>query len=309
VSNKSALQGQKKLTGDHPDVLLAELLSQQHGVVSRRHLRAIGMSDKAVRHRVAVKRLRRVGPSVYTADHRLTPRGRCLAAVLGCGKGALASHWWSAALLDLRRWPTGRIDVTVPRLCARSPADVRIHLTRALAPHDRIVIDGIPCTPVARTLVDLAAVATPVELERLVDQSVRLNLLDRNAIERHAGRPGIARLRKLVADLPDEAPPVNLELERRFLSIVRKAGLPLPVVNGYIGEHQVDFHWPAQKLAVETDGRASHANAVAFERDRRRDLDLESAGWHVLRFSWRQIVNQPERLVALLRIQLIRAVT
>jgi very-short-patch-repair endonuclease len=71
-------------------------------------------------------------------------------------------------------------------------------------------------------------------------------------------------------------------------------------VHGY----EVDFHWPAAKLIVETDGARTHATAIAFERDRQRDLDLKLAGWEVIRITWRQLRDQPERVVALLRAKL-----
>jgi very-short-patch-repair endonuclease len=76
--------------------------------------------------------------------------------------------------------------------------------------------------------------------------------------------------------------------------------LPLPVVNAIVAGHEVDFHWPAYRLVVETDGGGTHTTAIAFERDRRRDLHLELAGWHVIRLSWRQVLEQPESVIALL---------
>jgi very-short-patch-repair endonuclease len=76
------------------------------------------------------------------------------------------------------------------------------------------------------------------------------------------------------------------------------------VVNGLVAGHEVDFHWPAQRLVVETDGRATHGHALAFHEDRRRDFDLELAGWHVLRVTWRQVVDEPGRVTRLLRSRL-----
>ena len=81
--------------------------------------------------------------------------------------------------------------------------------------------------------------------------------------------------------------------------------MPLPVVNGRIGQYEVDFHWPEHMLVVETDGGAFHDDPVALRRDRRRDLDLELAGRHVLRFGWHDVVNDTDRVVALLRRRLV----
>ena len=100
---------------------------------------------------------------------------------------------------------------------------------------------------------------------------------------------------------PTTSPPVRSELERRFLELVRRGRHPSPVVNARIAGHEVDFHWPAQRLIVETDGRATHDTATAFEHDRARDLDLHLAGWQVVRLTWSQVTRQPYRVAALLR--------
>ena len=124
------------------------------------------------------------------------------------------------------------------------------------------------------------------------------------ALERATGSPGTGILRRLLAEAADEPPFTRSELERIFLELVCTANLPLPVVNGLVLTHEVDFHWPQHKLIVEVDSRAFHAHALAFQRDRQRDLDLELAGWHVLRVAWRQVVEEPGRVTALLRSRL-----
>jgi very-short-patch-repair endonuclease len=78
----------------------------------------------------------------------------------------------------------------------------------------------------------------------------------------------------------------------------------MPVVNAYVGAYQVDFHWPRHRLIVETDGRATHDTPHQFEEDRRRDLELTLAGWHVVRIGWRQLVHEPERVAELLTSRL-----
>jgi hypothetical protein len=290
-------------------VRLAKLAAQQEGVVARGQLLAIGMSRAAVRHRLALDRLRRLHPGVYAVGHQpLTSSARHRAALLAGGNRCVLSHRSAAAALDLARWP-GTVELTTTSRHRRRLAGVCVHATRSLPRREVTHADGLPCTSVARTLVDLAAVATAGELRRVLEQSLTLHLFDRNAVDgvlaRSTGRRGIARLRNLMAELPDEPAPAASELEQRFLDLVRRAGLPLPVVNGHIGAHQVDFHWPGQRLVVETDGRAHHTGPVAFHRDRRRDVDLELAGWHVLRIEWRHVAHEPERVVALLRRHLV----
>jgi very-short-patch-repair endonuclease len=290
------------------DELIAGLAARQHGLVTRPQLHEACASPAAVRHRIARKRLQPVHPSIYSVAYPLLPRARYMAAVLACGADAVLSHRDAAALWGLLSAGSGQIEVTTPRLGARPRAGIRLHRTRSLAMEETATREGIPCTAVARTLVDLAGVEPPRRLRRAVEQSLVLRLFDLRAIvaalERAHGRRGTGTLRRLLTEVADEPPLTRSELERLFLELVRQARLPLPVVNGLVAGHEVDFHWPAHHLIVETDGRATHGHALAFHTDRRRDMDLELAGWHVLRVTWRQIVHEPERVVALLRSRL-----
>jgi len=48
---------------------------------------------------------------------------------------------------------------------------------------------------------------------------------------------------------------------------------------------------------VEVDGFAYHSSREAFERDRRRDARLQAAGYRVVRFTYRQIVSDPDAAI------------
>jgi very-short-patch-repair endonuclease len=91
------------------------------------------------------------------------------------------------------------------------------------------------------------------------------------------------------------------DLEREFLRLCQRHDLPVPEVNVRLGGHLVDFLWRDHRLAVETDGYRYHRGRQAFEDDRSRDLDLRSLGYEVLRFSYRQVSREPERVVAAVR--------
>ena len=252
-----------------------------------------------------MNRLHRIHPGVYAVGHdRLLRFSRYMAAVLALGDGAVLSHKAAAAGLGLLPPPSGRIDVTVLGGGGRRYRGLAVHVTRSLPDSEITKVENIPCTTWARTLVDLAAALNERRLGRALERTLELNLFDRNeidfALERSNGRRGIGRLRRLLAELSDEPPPNADTFERRFLALVRAAALPYPVVNGHIGDLQVDFHWPDHKLVVETDGKATHGHPIAFHRDRDRDLYLQERGWRVIRLSWRQVVYEPQRVVALL---------
>jgi hypothetical protein len=230
---------------------------------------------------------------------------------MACGDAAVLSHRAAAAhfgLLD--RWQVP-VEVTVPGSRSRRRPGIIVHRTRSLPAADVLRRQAIPFTSVERTLVDLAASEPLGRLERAVEQAFVLRLLGRtrmaDALSRAQGRQGVRAIGELIAALVDELPLTRGELERRFLRLVADAGLPMPVVNRHREGRRVDFHWPQYRLVVETDGRATHDTPCAFHRDRARDLDLELAGWHVIRLSWRQVVEEPERVVALLSARLARS--
>jgi very-short-patch-repair endonuclease len=91
------------------------------------------------------------------------------------------------------------------------------------------------------------------------------------------------------------------DLERDFLLICRRHGLPAPEVNTRVGGYLIDFLWRDHWLAIETDGYRYHRGRQAFRDDRRRDLDLRAQGFEVLRLSEEQVDAEPERVAEILR--------
>jgi very-short-patch-repair endonuclease len=61
---------------------------------------------------------------------------------------------------------------------------------------------------------------------------------------------------------------------------------------------RIDFAYPDRKLAIEVDGYEFHSSKPQFETDRLRSNELTFAGWHVLRFSWDQVIHRPNYVVA-----------
>ena len=114
-------------------------------------------------------------------------------------------------------------------------------------------------------------------------------------IERNPGRRGVRALRRLVDSGPART---RSEAERRLLRLVREARLPKPRLNARVAGLEVDFLWPDQRLIVEVDGYAFHRGRRAFERDRQRDAALAAQGYTVLRVTWRQLVYEPQAVVA-----------
>ena len=281
----------------------------QHGVVSLEQLGALGLSPSGVRRRVACGRLVRVHAGVYATGHTpLTRKGRWMAAILACGHGAALCGRTAAAAQGLLHHD-GAIEVVAPLRRGKARPGLVVRERSDLVPSDRTVVDGIPCTSVARTLLDLAAVVWPDQLARACERAEELREFDlralRDLVRRNRGRRGVRRLRLAMDAMRSLEPAARSELERRFLALCERSGIPRPHVNAWIEVSgsglEVDFSWPHARLAVEVDGAAYHSDTAAFERDRERDRRLLLAGWRVMRVTWRQLEAQPAELAASLR--------
>lgn len=288
---------------------MAAVAARQHGVISLDQLRELGLSASGVRGRVEAARLH----SVHWAVYSLVPltllgrNGRFMAAVLACGATAALSYRSAAALHEIRRTDRAKIDVTTPQRSPRKHAGLDIHRSTTLAPADVTVVHAIPCTTVARTILDLAQVIRGRPLERALDQAEILGLLDLDAlldqIERNKTRPAAKRLRAVLDQHYIGSTATWSELEEALLAACRRANLPMPEVNAWIDPNdddptaiRVDFVWREQRVIVETDGHTTHRTRQAFEQDRLRDQRLIVAGWTVIRITWRQLKQRPREV-------------
>jgi hypothetical protein len=233
-----------------------------------------------------------------------------MAAVLACGDGAVLSHRSAAALHELRRTDRVKIEVTVPRRSARRHTGVEVHRSTALTDADIARVNGIPCTTVARTLLDLAAVLARRPVERAFDQAEMEDVLNLRAVldqlRRNPNHRGGPTVRAILAEHYIGKTPTANEFEEAFFAICRRTGMPLPEVNQWVdlgdGEPPIkaDFLWRRHRVIVETDGRRFHGTRQARERDPRRDQRAMLAGWRTVRTTWRQVMNRPHELEATL---------
>jgi very-short-patch-repair endonuclease len=277
------------------------IAGRQHGVVTRPQLRAAGLGDGAIDHRIATGRLHPVHRGVYLVGHPVFPRfAREAAALLACGEGAVLSHRTAAWFWRIIEEPPRPVDVTIPGKARAQRRGLRIHRTGDLGRRELRIREGLLVTAPARTLLDLAGDVGARELRwafnetqvrRLVRDAELLALLDRFP------RRGTRALRALI-DADREPALTDSEAERRMLELIDKAGLPRPKANAHVAGHRVDLYWPEQRLVVEVDGYAFHSRRADFEHDRRREQDLAAAGIRTSRVTWRQIVDEPEAVVA-----------
>jgi very-short-patch-repair endonuclease/predicted transcriptional regulator of viral defense system len=313
--------GEQRRTGErgrtgcevvHPraiDRLIGDLASRQHGVVARTQLLALGIGPGAIALRLERGRLFRLHRGVYLVGHTAAaPLAAEMAAILACGRGSVISHLCAGAIWGLILGHNGEVEVTTTR--ARKRPGIRVHRTTHVDPRDVRMRGAVPVTSPARTLVDVAALLPRAKLERAVAEAGAKRLASRSdllaQLDRSPARPGAGALRAL---LDQEGGPklTRSEAERKLLELVRAAQLPPPRVNARVGSYEADFLWPDARVIVEVDGYAFHSSRTAFERDRRRDADLSARGFTVIRVTWRQVVEEPEAVVARISAALARA--
>jgi very-short-patch-repair endonuclease len=274
-----------------PDALLAQRAARQWTIVDVHDLRLCGLSDDAILTRVRAGRLFRRFRGVYSVVPNPPLEGCFLAAVKACGPNAVLSHFSAAALHELLEWDFRAPEVTAPT--ARAHPGIKVHRSARV---ERVYVKGIPVTPPARTLGDIAARASHVQLRRAVNASLAqrcVTALDLVARE-HRGA------RKLRAILATAAPTAN-EYEDIVLAVLCAAGLPRPEVNTRLSRYVPDFRWPEQRVILEADSRRFHEHLLARADDVARQASLEADGERVLRTMWPEIVVRPHAVTSRVR--------
>ena len=209
--------------GSHSlDRRIAAIAADQHGIVDCGQLRGLGLRRGGIAHRVRCGRLHPMHRGVYAVGHPVVGReGRWLAAVRAAGAGAVLSHRSAAALLGLRAASRPKVDVTTPRR-SHPRTGIDVHRTSFMPPEDVTEVGLIPCTTVARTLVDLAEMLPPAEIERALGQAEINGQFDLRAlnrvVERHRKRRGAAALRRVLGKYDVTMTETRSELERRFIA-------------------------------------------------------------------------------------------
>ncbi|MGH9041439.1 MAG: type IV toxin-antitoxin system AbiEi family antitoxin domain-containing protein [Acidimicrobiia bacterium] len=290
---------------------LAGIAGRQYGAFTGRQALASGMSRATLHRWVEEGRLLAPHPGVYAfAGAPLSWDLSVMAALLAAGPEAVVSHRAGARLWSLLEDDT--VEITVPR--NRSPRIARVvtHRSRDLADHHISSWKRFPVTKPARTIVDLGAVLTPAKLEDVLDRALSRRLLTIAGVERmlsdlsRPGRHGTAVLRVVLDERALGKQAADGMLEPRMARLLRKAGLPPAAFQYPIHAPEgrflarVDFAYAELLLAVEVDGWATHGSPRAMGKDFVRQNGLVPYGWRVLRFTWAQVVHEPEYVAAVI---------
>lgn len=297
---------------------VARVANRQHGVISAAQMRLIGLPRGRIESWVRQGRIHRVFRGVYLiAGRHLDPLGRIQAAVLACGSGTVVSHRSAAYLHEINTRPPLVVDLITPAQRGREIDGIRIHDVPYPVRSELVRAHGIPCTSVARTMVDLAGVYGEAQMRDAFARAATGRQLDLDAIQVVLGggpkRRGAPCLRRVIEEWRPVTEKTNYKdvrslFEAKLLPLIATANLPMPRVNTLVRTEEetfeVDLYWPAERFIVEADSRIHHGTELAFERDRHRDRELMAVRHHVLRVTWREAEEEPEKVFAVVRGEL-----
>jgi very-short-patch-repair endonuclease len=223
----------------------------------------------------------------------------------------MLSHASAALVWDLIQEPLKSVEITLasPGIGRRRPG-ITLHRSGNLLQRDVRTHKDLPVTSPARTLLDLAGCQDSRSLERALDEALIVRkLVSRSQIvdvlDRAGGHGGAFLLRALITRRNSTI--THSQAERKCLELIRKAGLPEPNTQARIAGYTVDLLWPEHRVVFEIDGYTFHTSRFAFDRDRRKDAALKSAGYDPNRLSRDQVMFEPYLAVAAISAALARA--
>jgi hypothetical protein len=271
---------------------VAAVAGGQRGRVRYDQLRALRIGSATICRWVTTGYLYPELPRVYAVGHAAPcVEGDLAGALLYAGPGAMLSHgtavWW----LGLLKYPPREIHVGTPRR-VRNHERIRVHGGRRVT---RIEHRGLPVTSASQALLDFAATGARNLLRLALAHADYNDMLDASQLHQMMGRgvPGTVALRDALAVHLPELARTRSEPEVLLLEFCERHGLPIPEVNEYLEGWLVDAYWPDQRLVVEIDGWRGHRSSAQLQRDHQRDLELRLAGYVVLRYTRRQLVESP----------------
>ncbi|OBJ41376.1 hypothetical protein A5630_22785 [Mycolicibacterium mucogenicum] len=284
--------------------MLDDFLRRHDGVITRAQALTAGISDDAISRRVRSGHWLRCAPGVFFVDDRaFSDAARVRSAVWSYGPAAtatgLAAAWW----LGITHYAPETVEVTVPKVSNHRKRDgIRVR-RRDLLPQDIVERGGLRVTALPLTVIEAAtrrgggarlmdtALQRHVELKKLWDAHLR-----------NKGRHGSPAARILLLAAEDGA---RSQAERLLVKLLRRNKITGWKANWPVAGYKVDIVFPAAKLAIEVDGWAYHSSADDFENDRKRQNTISLLGYQILRFTWLDLTEYPDRVLAEIRNALL----
>jgi very-short-patch-repair endonuclease len=297
------------------DERLGRWAERHLGLVPLDRAKRVGLTSRQVQLRARRGRLVRVRHGVYRVHGApVTADQEAYAAALAAGPSAVVGGLSALALFGLTAAPK-QPRLTVPPLAsARTPGAVV--LRSPLTSSDRTRVGPIPCTTVARALVEVARDLDQAALDELVDSAIHRQQTSTSAILRALrrapsgwGRVGADKLRHAVQPWLGSVSPESPG-EARLLRRLTEWGLPEPRRQHQVelesGLVRLDLAWPDQMVALEYDGEEFHGPR-RLAADEQREAALRALGWWIGRADRHDLAPSSTRLLDELRPRLAPA--
>lgn len=287
-----------------------EHLRAQGGLALRRELLDCGVNERTLLRRVASGELAAVNSKVLALPGKELDLATLTRAAVLARPASIPTGLSSAAFLGSGPWD-GVAPVGEPWLV--SPRDRTLKARCIRHPGiSTVKREGLIVASPASTVVDLLRFLRRHEADQVARAALQRRIVDLELLQSARARlgrlHGVQQLDAVIAELVEGT---HAESEHRFVQLLREAG-----ISGWLANHPVrigarqyfiDVAFSQARLAIEIDGRAHHSDGIAFQRDRQRQNDLVAAGWTVLRFTWDDIVNRQDEVVARILFALDRA--
>lgn len=289
-----------------------KLMNEQWGLITRKQAIDLGITRSRIQRKIANGEWVPIDRGLYR--HAATQQS-WHSTVLGpvLKTGGIASHRCAAALHRLSDFSTPRPEISVPYGKWHRDRHVIVHQSTQWDRRDEVVIEGIPCTGIERTLLDLGSCVSIRRLELASESALRQELVDwdglRSCLIRHSrqGRDGCGRLRILLSKRHGDEPLALSDWSYLVRHLLVDAGLPEPVleyriltVEGHL-ILQTDLAWPEKKVALELDSIRWHLNRKSFNTDRAKRNRARLHGWLIHEITWEMFSESPQYVVQIIR--------
>jgi|OM-RGC.v1.006266360 predicted transcriptional regulator of viral defense system len=273
------------------------LFSQQFGMISARQLIEKGCSERTIRRMASEGALQTVLPGVFRSPS--WPMGREQLMVAGCLRNSAAALAFTTAgqIHGLRKMFDDRVHLLVPHGSSPDLPGLVVHRCRKIDPEDVVPLgNGMRVTSVARTLFDVGGVIGHRRVVSALENALDRKLVNMDAMSEvtlrlfHRRRPGSREIRSALLARSDWTSALQSDLEVRVLAAIRRAGLPMPVVQyelSFEDGHIVrfDFAWPHIRVALEVDHSFWHVGSEESRKDKQRDRKVATLSWQTLRIT------------------------
>lgn len=273
------------------------LFSQQFGMISARQLIEKGCSERTIRRMASEGALQTVLPGVFRSPS--WPMGREQLMVAGCLRNSAAALAFTTAgqIHGLRKMFDDQVHLLVPHGSSPDLPGLVVHRCRKIDPEDIVPLgNGMRVTSVARTLFDVGGVIGHRRVVSALENALDRKLVNMDAMSEvtlrlfHRRRPGSREIRSALLARSDWTSALQSDLEVRVLAAIRRAGLPMPVVQyelSFEDGHIVrfDFAWPHIRVALEVDHSFWHVGSEESRKDKQRDRKVATLSWQTLRIT------------------------